>query len=347
MVEITTLQEAIDLVRQGQKAQARALLEEVLRADSSNETAWLWLADCAETREEGIQALKTCLETIPHASRARAALEILSSEKNGSTRTEMLADRLIAADKNIKSRPRYRLQSGKSVHDLLKPVPKKVRLDFDPDLVTEDSAVREPAVEEAEVVDPVLTAPEQESATDAALAEPQAQIEDLAIDAPVAGALIYELPEQPQVLEQPAPPAEITITEEDLLDKIPAPPARPLASWEVDTVPRQPLDQSTEQVDAFTISPELFTAEELKALEESLGTVPVARRRISLLQNPGEAWRSLTEDLPEETPRPVQSQPPEEPSQPRTVLAYLLMLMGGVVLLTLLVMMVAVFLGAL
>ena len=340
MVDLT-LQEAIELVRQGQKAQARALLEDVLRADSANETAWLWMADCAETQDDGIQALKTCLEHVPNASRARAALEILSAEKNGSARTEMLADRLIAADKNVKSRPRYRLQSGKSVHDLLKPVPKKVRFDL-PDALT----VEEAAVETAEAEETAGAEEPTEAQEPAEAALQTVEIEDASLDAVIGeGQAAVGVGEPARPIDPPM--VEFSISEEDLLDKIPAPPVRPLASWEVDTIPRQPLDQTLEPVEAFTISPELFSAEELKALEESLGTVPVARRRISLLQNPGEAWRSLTEEQPEDTThRIAEIRPLEEPSQPREVLAYVLMLAGGVVLLTLLLMMVAIFLRA-
>lgn len=75
------LQEAIVLAREGRKAEARWLLERVLRDDRENETAWLWYADCVETYDERLAALESCLRANPNALRARAGLRLLLRSK--------------------------------------------------------------------------------------------------------------------------------------------------------------------------------------------------------------------------------------------------------------------------
>src|SRR5512133_1556394 len=70
----TLFQRALELARSGQKAEARALLREILQADRSNEMAWLWYSDCVDTLEERVQALEICLRMNPKAKHARAGL---------------------------------------------------------------------------------------------------------------------------------------------------------------------------------------------------------------------------------------------------------------------------------
>lgn len=75
------IQQAIHYAQAGRKADALRLLNEVLRIDRSNETAWLWYADCLETHEERVQALEACLRLNPNAIRARAGLRALRQEE--------------------------------------------------------------------------------------------------------------------------------------------------------------------------------------------------------------------------------------------------------------------------
>ena len=100
------LLEAVHLAREGRTVEARWLVQEVLRQDRANETAWLLMADCAETREESIMALESCLRHVPNAPRARVGLDILRSEGHAYRRGGLLTDRLNLAVKNVKSQPR-------------------------------------------------------------------------------------------------------------------------------------------------------------------------------------------------------------------------------------------------
>jgi hypothetical protein len=75
-----TLQQAIALARTGQKNQAQELLQQVLSANPANESAWLWLTDCVNTRAERIEVLETCLRFVPESQIARAALAALGAQ---------------------------------------------------------------------------------------------------------------------------------------------------------------------------------------------------------------------------------------------------------------------------
>lgn len=78
-----SLSQAILLAKEGRKLEAGWILEEILRLDTSNELAWLWYADCAETIDERVKILQSCLRYNPLAERARTGLQIL--EKAGSS----------------------------------------------------------------------------------------------------------------------------------------------------------------------------------------------------------------------------------------------------------------------
>ena len=71
------LPQAIALAQAGQKDQARDLLQQVLNANPTNETAWLWLTDCVTDPKERIQVLETCLHFVPHSRAAQAGLAAL------------------------------------------------------------------------------------------------------------------------------------------------------------------------------------------------------------------------------------------------------------------------------
>lgn len=93
----TSLQEAITLVREGRQAEARRILENLLRVEQANETAWLWYVECVETAGERVQALERCLRHNPGASRARAALDLLRDPRPGQPAADPAADQGQAA----------------------------------------------------------------------------------------------------------------------------------------------------------------------------------------------------------------------------------------------------------
>lgn len=59
------LQEAISLAQAGQLAEARSLLNEIVKADPKQELAWMWLATVSTNRQERIQYLERALALNP------------------------------------------------------------------------------------------------------------------------------------------------------------------------------------------------------------------------------------------------------------------------------------------
>ncbi len=76
-MNITLYQLAYQLSKTGRKAEARRLLEHILRIDNSSEQAWLLYSDCFDTRAERIQALEACIHLNPNAWSAVANLAAL------------------------------------------------------------------------------------------------------------------------------------------------------------------------------------------------------------------------------------------------------------------------------
>lgn len=68
------LQAGIDAARNGDRATARRLLEDVIRTDPDNELAWIWLASSVTAFSERRDALERVLEINPNNTRAREAL---------------------------------------------------------------------------------------------------------------------------------------------------------------------------------------------------------------------------------------------------------------------------------
>jgi hypothetical protein len=73
------LRGGIEAARAGEKSKARRLLEQVVAADQTKETAWLWLSAVVDTREEKIGCLETALKLNPANQDAKMALEWLRS----------------------------------------------------------------------------------------------------------------------------------------------------------------------------------------------------------------------------------------------------------------------------
>jgi len=73
------LRGGIEAARAGEKDKARRLLEQVVEADQTNETAWLWLSAVVDTREERIRCLEAALKLNPANQDAQMALEWLRS----------------------------------------------------------------------------------------------------------------------------------------------------------------------------------------------------------------------------------------------------------------------------
>ncbi|MDI6693806.1 MAG: tetratricopeptide repeat protein [Anaerolineales bacterium] len=79
MTENIMLREALDAVRQGQRARARDLLTRLLRADQSNPEYWLWMSAVVDTTREQIYCLQTVLRLDPQNRAARQGLILLGA----------------------------------------------------------------------------------------------------------------------------------------------------------------------------------------------------------------------------------------------------------------------------
>jgi hypothetical protein len=73
--------QAIQLIREGNTKAAGKILAEVVKQEPKNETAWLWLAGCFENNEKKKFCLKKALEINPKNQKAWDALNRLSQEE--------------------------------------------------------------------------------------------------------------------------------------------------------------------------------------------------------------------------------------------------------------------------
>ena len=73
------LRGGIEATQAGQKDKARRLLVQVIEADQTNETAWLWLSAVVDTKAEKIRCLEMALKLNPANQDAKMALEWLRS----------------------------------------------------------------------------------------------------------------------------------------------------------------------------------------------------------------------------------------------------------------------------
>ena len=63
------LKQGIAALKQGQRAEARSLLAQVVQRDRRNEVAWLWLSGAVETDEERRLCLEQVLEICKKAGK--------------------------------------------------------------------------------------------------------------------------------------------------------------------------------------------------------------------------------------------------------------------------------------
>ncbi len=73
------LHEAVEAIRQGQRARARDLLTRLLRADPNNVAYWLWMSSVVETAREQIYCLKSALKLEPNNPAVRQGLRLLGA----------------------------------------------------------------------------------------------------------------------------------------------------------------------------------------------------------------------------------------------------------------------------
>ncbi|MCE5208936.1 MAG: tetratricopeptide repeat protein [Chloroflexi bacterium] len=74
--EKAKFQQAIDLVRQGQRQQARSLLQEIIEQNQDDDQVWLWLAVCYTTDEARLSILQFALKRHPGSEKLKKALDL-------------------------------------------------------------------------------------------------------------------------------------------------------------------------------------------------------------------------------------------------------------------------------
>jgi endonuclease YncB( thermonuclease family) len=84
------LEDGIDALNEGRKAEARKLLASAIREDPQSETAWLGMAYAVEEEERYIECMERVLQINPENEKARKALEKYQASKKLSVAGEKL-----------------------------------------------------------------------------------------------------------------------------------------------------------------------------------------------------------------------------------------------------------------
>jgi tetratricopeptide (TPR) repeat protein len=79
MAEDTMFQEAVEALREGDKAKAKDLLTRLLKTDQNNPQYWIWLSATVDSTKERIYCLKTALQLDPENATAKRGLVLLGA----------------------------------------------------------------------------------------------------------------------------------------------------------------------------------------------------------------------------------------------------------------------------
>jgi tetratricopeptide (TPR) repeat protein len=79
MAEDTMFQQAVDALREGDKAKARDLFTQLLKTDQNNPQYWIWLSAVVESTKERVYCLQTALELDPENATAKRGLVLLGA----------------------------------------------------------------------------------------------------------------------------------------------------------------------------------------------------------------------------------------------------------------------------
>lgn len=78
---MANLNEAVQLIRQGRKDEARRILEPILKANPQDIQAWFWVVETCSTPEQRIKTLEICLKVNPGNPQALRALRALQARQ--------------------------------------------------------------------------------------------------------------------------------------------------------------------------------------------------------------------------------------------------------------------------
>src|SRR5512140_2507454 len=73
----TMFEDAVDALRQGERARGKAILTRLLKADQNNPNYWIWMSAAVDTAKERIYCLETALKLDPANAIARRGLVLL------------------------------------------------------------------------------------------------------------------------------------------------------------------------------------------------------------------------------------------------------------------------------
>jgi tetratricopeptide (TPR) repeat protein len=79
MAENTMFEDAVEALRQGNKARARELLTLLLKAEQNNSDYWIWMSAAADTAKERIYCLQAALRFDPENATAKRGLMLLGA----------------------------------------------------------------------------------------------------------------------------------------------------------------------------------------------------------------------------------------------------------------------------
>src|SRR5512146_2915656 len=75
----TMFQDAVDALKQGDKARAKDILTRLLKNDQNNATYWIWLSAAVDSAKERIYCLQTALKLDPENGTAKRGLILLGA----------------------------------------------------------------------------------------------------------------------------------------------------------------------------------------------------------------------------------------------------------------------------
>ncbi len=75
------LNNAVQLIRQGQNTEAQQLLQTIIKAEPKNIQAWFWYVETCTTTEKRIQTLEMCLKMNPGNAQVTQALQMFHSQQ--------------------------------------------------------------------------------------------------------------------------------------------------------------------------------------------------------------------------------------------------------------------------
>ena len=80
------LRKAIAAIKSGDKNTGKQLLIQILKADSNNEQAWLWMTKVVNSDEKRIRCFKKVLEINPNNEIAKRGIAQLQQKRGGTTK---------------------------------------------------------------------------------------------------------------------------------------------------------------------------------------------------------------------------------------------------------------------